>query len=283
MKEIKLGKTSLFAELHSFGLHGTDGTKVYNDDKPLAAAAKSEESDELQIRIRRSVYMKKFACPVCGKETDVPSVKTSSVRLLKKDTDFMPFYKEPNPLYYYVSFCKRCGFASPPANIKNLTQAKKALIREKISASWTFDKEYPAHYTPEIAIELHKLALYNAVVSSDKESLRAIISLHIGWLYRILGDAQNERTFLATAAEGFTRAYEFEHGSVGGLDKASQQYLIGELMRRTGNLFGALKWFKMAMHDKSARLSLKEMARDQKDLIIGIYESSKQPAERIGK
>lgn len=276
---------TIFAGLRSFGLQGAGGAKVYGNGgggdagKPEGGGG---ESGDAQAHIKRNVYMKKFVCPVCGRETQSPAVKSSGVRLIRKDTDFMPCYKEPNPLYYFVAFCRHCGFASPPANMKNLTQRQKALIREKISSSWKFEKEYPAVYTPEIAIEIHKLALYNAVVSEDRESLRAIISLHIGWLYRIAGDDASEKTFLATALEGFSRAYEKERGSVGGMDKASQQYLIGELMRRTGNLFGALKWFKMAMLDRSARLSVKEMARDQKDLIMGIYEASKRGAAPDG-
>jgi uncharacterized protein (DUF2225 family) len=278
---------TIFSELHAFGLQGAGGAKVYGGNGSGDGAEKPEgsgggEQGDAQAHIKRSIYMKKFACPVCGKEMQAPAVKSSGVRLIRKDTDFMPCYKEPNPLYYFAVFCRHCGFAAPPANIKNMTQRQKALIREKISASWKFEKEYPAVYTPEIAIEIHKLALYNAVVSEDRESLRAIISLHIGWLYRIAGDSASEKMFLATALEGFTRAYENERGSVGGMDRASQQYLIGELMRRTGNLFGALKWFKMAMLDRSARLATKEMARDQKDLIMGIYEASKRHADPGG-
>ncbi|MDR3121821.1 MAG: DUF2225 domain-containing protein, partial [Clostridiales bacterium] len=258
------------------GLKGADRTKVYSPS--AEKAPRPGGASDLQAHIARSLFLRSFKCPVCGAETKVPAIRSSSVRLLRKDSDFMPYYKDPNPLYYFVEFCRMCGFATLPANIKNLTDRQKRQIREKISASWKFEKEYPSYYTPEVAIEIHKLGLYNAVVSNEKESLRAILSLHIGWLYRILGNAENEKIFLATAREGFERAYENESGPVGGLDKSSQQYLIGELLRRTGNLFGALKWYKMVLLDRTARRAVKEMARDQKDQIMALYESSKRPA-----
>ena len=262
-------KTNLFEGLSSFGLNAVEDIKVYDDmDQNGNQKTEQDEKSKLEEAIRKNVFLRKFKCPVCGVETKVPDVSSSSIRLERRDTDLMPIYREPNPLYYYVVFCKNCGFATIPANVKNITERQRALIVEKVSKTWRFEKEYPIYYTPEIAVEVHKLGLLNAIVSNDKESLRAIISLHIGWLYRIAGDSTNELMFLKTALEGFQRAYEREPGMVGGMDNNNQEYLIGELMRRTGDLHGALEWFKRVLLSTTATQRLKDMTRDQKDLII---------------
>jgi len=264
---------SIFGGLSSFGLGEAEHAQVFDSNAAIDETDNKQKSDTTNIE--RSIYYKAFVCPVCGRETKIPAIRSSFVRMIRSDTDFMPIYKDPNPLYYFVTFCSMCGYAAIPAGIKNLMERQKKLIREKIGAVWKFDKKYPGYYNPQTAIEIHKLALYNSVVTGDRESIKAILCLHIGWLYRIAGDADNEKTFLKTASEGFERAYKNESGAVGGLDKCSQQYLIGELMRRTGNYMGALDWFKLVLIDRSAKYQIKELARDQKDLITAQYWGNK--------
>ena len=185
----------------------------------------------------------------------------------------MPVYKDPNPLYYFALFCKKCGYAAIANSAKTLGAKQKKQITDKISSAWKFEKQYPAYYTPQTAIEIHKLALYNAVVAGEKESVKSIISLHIGWLYRILEDSENEMLFLRTAYEGFERTYTNEQMPVGGLDTSSMQYLIGELLRRTGDMAGALNCFKLVIVDRNAKQKVKDLARDQKDVIMAFYAS----------
>ena len=269
-------RLGLFEGLSAFGINSIEDVRVYKDMEKLNDTAQANKS-ELENIVRKSVFLRKFKCPICGIETKVPDVSSSSIRMEHRDTDLMPVYREPNPLYYYVVFCKNCGFATLPANVKNITERQRALIVEKITKTWHFDKVYPDYYTPEIAIEIHKLGLLNAIVSNDKVSLRAILSLHIAWLYRIIGDEENEKAFLITALEGFQYAYEREPGTVGGMDSTNQEYLIGELLRRTGDLHGALNWFKKVLMSKTATQRLKDMTRDQKDVIMALL-NDKQAA-----
>ena len=223
------------------------------------------------VSAESGIYLKSFICPVCGEESKIPAVKSSSIRLIRNEPDFMPVYEGPNPLLYAVSFCPFCGFAAMPAALKDLTKRQKKLIGEKIGATWNYKKHAQKEYDLSTAIELHKLALYNAVVAGMKESAKAILSLRIGWLYRLAGDEASEKLFVATALEGFERAYGSEPDPYGSLDKNSMQYLVGELHRRMGNQSGALKWFKLVLVDRLAKSKIKDMARDQKDLIMETY------------
>ena len=257
---------TVFGALGDFGLNDAADIQVFSEpeEEKQGDPVKVAETNEIE----RAIYYKSFKCPVCNTESKLPAIRSSSVRLIETDTDFMPVYKDPNPLYYFVVFCQFCGFAAMPTAIKNMTSKQKQLIRDKISATWKFNKKYPSYYNPETAIEIHKLALYNAVVSDEKDSIRSIISLHIGWLYRILRDAGNEKIFLGMAREGFERAYINELGAVAGLDKSNQQYLIGELLRRTGDGESALNWFRLVLVDREANYKVKEMARDRRDQIL---------------
>jgi len=264
--------SAIFGDLSAFGLDDAKKSTVFRNREAVKSIGDRIDATNAEL-IEKSLFLKTFKCPICFKDSKIPAVRSSSIRFLKTDTDFMPVYKEPNPLLYYVEFCRFCGFAAIPASIKNFTAVQKQRIREQISSTWKFDKIYATHYDPKTAIEIHKLALYNAVVSEQKESIKAIISLHIGWLYRIAGDEANEFIFLKTAREGFERAYTNESGSVGGLDKCSQQYLIGELLRRTGDPLGALDWYKLVLLDRGAKQKIKDMARNQKDAITAVYYS----------
>lgn len=262
---------SVLGELSDFGLKEAAFTNIFGapaDVKPPDNINASEINE-----IEKGIYLKTFLCPVCGTESKTPAVRSSSVRLVQTDSDFMPVYKDPNPLYYYAVLCKHCGFAAIPSTEKTITAKQKSLIREKISTKWKFDRQYPAYYNPETAIEIHKLALYNAVVAGEREGIKSIVCLHIAWLYRILKDDENEKIFLLMARDGLERAYSAESEPIGALDISSQQYLVGELMKRTGNMAGALNWFKLVLIDRDAKDKIKEMARNQKDKITAFYAS----------
>ena len=262
--------------MSGFGLADAGRARVFGTSDELAAESEKKEKSEKDKALKEielGIYYKSFTCPVCETASKVPAVRSSHIRLVRNETDFMPVYKDPNPLYYFVVFCKECGYSALANSIKPLNAKQKKQLYEKIGSAWKFDKKYPAYYTPQTAIEIHKLALYNAVVAGEKESVKAILSLHIGWLYRILKDEENEMLFLRTAREGFERAYSNEPTPIGGLDASSMQYLIGELLRRTGEMAGALNWFKLVIVDRNAKQRVKDLARDQKDMIMAFYAS----------
>jgi uncharacterized protein (DUF2225 family) len=263
--------SNIFGGLGRFGLNDAEAAQVFSvaeESKPEREKKIAEQDDP-----ESGIYMRSFKCPICGAEAKIPAIRSSYLRLIKNDSDFMPVYKDPNPLFYFITFCKLCGFAAMSATIRELTEKQKKLIREKIGASWNYDKKLPDYYDIHTAIEIHKLALYNAVVARLKESAKSIISLHIAWLYRIMGDEKSELLFMNTAREGFERAYLNESDPNASLDKNSLQFLIGELYRRTGNMTGALNWFKLVLFDRDAKKKIKDYARDQKDWIMDFYAS----------
>jgi len=213
------------------------------------------------------VYDRKVECPVCFSNIKVKAVKSSAVRIISRDSDFMTHYGEPNPAYYDVWLCTNCGYAALSNKFDNVSDLQRKLIKEKISSRWVGDRSYPNLYTPDIAIEMHQLALLNAIVKEARESDKAMICLKTAWLYRLKKDEAGEKRFLQNALEGFINAFEKEPFPVCGMDGATLKYLIGELYRRLGDTSNALLWFSRVLSDRNAKPKIKDMARDQKDLI----------------
>lgn len=215
------------------------------------------------------LYEKTFVCPVCEKEFKSKTLKNGKTRRMGSDTDLMPIYQGPNPLFYDVHICPNCGYSALNQYFDKIKQEQALLIKAVISPKFR-PKAYPETYDENIAIERYKLALLNAVVKKAKTSEKAFICLKIAWMYRLLKNFEEEKKFLEQAYIGFKEAFEKEAFPICGMDNYTLSYLIGELARRLGNNEEALLWFSKVIVTPGVNPRLKEMARDQKDLIKGM-------------
>jgi uncharacterized protein (DUF2225 family) len=216
--------------------------------------------------MQQNIYDKTIVCPVCGTETKIKFPKKSSYKMLRKDSDLMQHYEGINPLFYGIEFCNECGYASLPSYFKTIKENQKRLIISQISAKWKMNI-YPDQYDVEIAIKQHKLALLNAMVKEALSSEKALICLRLSWLYRIKEDSENERRFQEQAINSFEQAYMVENFPIGGLDKWSLLYLIGELFRRVGDNNKATAYFSQVLSTVEASSKIKEMVRDARELM----------------
>lgn len=214
------------------------------------------------------LYDKKVVCPLCHNTINVKAVRNSRLRLVKRDTDSMPVYQDINPLFYDVWLCNHCGYARLQNQFASLiSPAEATLIRQNVTSKWQ-PRDYPSTYGPEIAIERYKLALYNAMVREAKSSEMGMLYLKLAWIYRSLNDQANEITCMQQACHYLEKAFQDEEPPVLGMDSATHMYLIGELHRRLGNFDKALRWFGEVLLSSKASKSVKDKARDQKDLTI---------------
>ena len=94
-----------------------------------------------------------------------------------------------------------------------------------------------------LAIERYKIALLNAMLTNAPDSTKAMISLKISWMFRLLEDKAQESIFMGQALEAFTDAYTKEVFTIYGLQRDSMMYLLGELNRRMKNYDEALLWY----------------------------------------
>lgn len=217
--------------------------------------------------ISGKLYEKEVVCPVCDSKFSVKAVKSRHVRIESRDSDFMIRYKDPNPLFYDIWLCIRCGYAAQSSRFGEISGTERENILKNITKKWNRSREIPYTYTVDTAIELYQLALLTSMVKEDKDSDMAHLCLKLAWLFRIKGDTENESRYITHALNQFLKAYENEKLPVAGLDEPSLMYLIGELYRRTGDNSNALKWFSRVLVNKGASPKIKDMAREQKDLM----------------
>lgn len=255
---------NLFSGLEDLGFDNTEKVDIYakEDENNDNANQKSPEETE-EEKIKSALYDREITCPVCGNVFKARAVKSGSIRRLKSDSDFFKRYQGVNPYFYDVWICNSCGYTNMESDFLKLREAQKDLIKQKITPKW-HGKSYPEAYDVNIAIERFKLCLYNACVYGASSSKKATICLKTAWMYRLLRDSENEKLFLSQAIEGFNDAFMNENVH----NPGAFMYLIGELNRRIGNDDESLQWFSKLITTRGVDQKLKDLARDQKDLIM---------------
>lgn len=259
---------SLFSDMEELGFGDIKDINLYQ--QPEEEEKKDENTkDSLQDAIKKEsdlLYDKKVECPVCGNIFNARSVKVSAPRITKKDSDLFIRYSNVNPYFYDVWLCNNCGYAAMKKDFPNIKDYQHDNVLKQITVRWK-GRTYPSVYNVDIAIERYKLSLLNYVAINSKHSSKAMNCLKIAWMYRLKGDEHNEMEFLKQALEGLEHAYTEESFPIYGMDRYTTMYLIGELNRRVGSFEQAMQWFSKVITTPAVSPKLKELARDQKDLI----------------
>lgn len=257
---------NLFSGLEELGFKNINDD-LYKENASLACQNKAKLKKATNPE--DLLYDKSINCPVCGNNFKSRAVKSGKVRLISKDSDLMPRYQPINPIYYDIHICPRCGYAAMSKFFDKIKEHQANLIKEKISPRFNA-KKYPSIYDLDIAIERYKLSLLNSLVKNAKSSEKAYTCLKLGWLYRIKEDTTGENKFIQQACIGFKEAYEKESFPICGMDSYTYMYLLGELSRKIGDNSEAIKWFGRVIVSTNVNPRLKDLARDQKNLIKGI-------------
>lgn len=257
-------KENIFSGLEGLGFDDVNEIDVFNkkkDNEKDAAVQEKKEEDP-----RTLLYDASVTCPVCGNNFQARAVKSSAYRRQKSDSDFLIRYALINPYFYEVYLCNSCGYAAMKQDFEKIRDYQIELIQKKITPKWQ-GRRYPEVYDADIAIERYKLALLNSVVIEAKASRKALNCLRLAWIHRLKEDDNTEQLFLKQSLEGFNDAYMNEDFPICGMDKFTMMYLIGELYRRTHSLDEAGQWFSKLLTTPSVPQKIKDMTRDQRDLI----------------
>lgn len=214
-----------------------------------------------------NLFDKNVTCPVCNSTFKTKAVKSKSPRITSKDSDFFIRYSEKvNPYFYDVWICNSCGYAAMKSDFDKIKNYRKELVFSNITPKWQA-RVYPDILDEKLAIERYKIALLNAMLTDAHDSMKAMLSLKIAWMFRLLEDTSQENVFMRQALEGFTDAYTKEVFPIYGLERDSLTYLLGELNRRLKNYDDALLWYSKTIVNTNASSRVKELARVGKNLI----------------
>lgn len=266
----------IFSGLEDLGFDGIGEVDLFNN-KEEAEKNKPKEKTEDE-KIESQLYEKQYTCPVCGNVFKVKAVKTNAYRIQKRDSDLFNRYTLANPYFYDVILCNSCGYTAMGSDFTKIKTYQIPMVQEKITSKWR-GKDYPDIYNVDIAIERYKLALLNYVLIEAKASKKAVTCLKIAWMYRLKNDEEQEQLFLKQAVEGLKDAYLNEDFPFYGMDRFTITYLIGELNRRIHNNDEAMQWFSNVIVLPAAPQKIKDLARDQKDLIKEDEERKKEAQE----
>lgn len=210
------------------------------------------------------LYEKSVKCPVCSTEFKTKKVRASRLRLVKRDKDFLSYYKGENPLKYNIFVCPHCGYAAWEGKYNSITQKDREIVLKEITSKWN-SRDYGNKRTIDRAIETYKLALYIGQLLDYKRIDLGSLCLSMAWLYRIKEDLEEERRFLKLAKNLFEEGYYKESLEDTNMDELRLDYLLGEISRRLGDKEGALKWFNTTLSNPSLKYKpmIEEMVREQ--------------------
>lgn len=267
---------NIFSGLEEFGFKDLKSINIYEDRVEKDKKEKEEQLEKHVVNEELYLYDKNVTCPVCKNEFFARAVRTNGYKMKSRESDFYIKYDLINPYFYDVLLCDLCGYAAMKSDFDKLRKNQIQLIQKNISPKWN-SRKYPSVYNVDIAIQRYKLALLNYTVIGSKASKKAMNCLKIAWMYRIAEDISNERLFIEQALIGFKDTYFNEDLPVYGMNKFTIMYLIGELNRRLDNNKEALRYFGEVLISTGADRKIKDLSRDQKDLIKESLSDNLEP------
>lgn len=241
-------------------------------------AVKSKEDIELE-----ALFDKSYTCPICANKLVEKKVRSGKVKLIKSDLMLRATYEQLDPNKYGTIACHKCGYAALDRYFEGLTQPQKNLIQENVTPTYK-DKPAPEGvYSYDYALEMHKLALFNAVVKKARASERAYICLKMAWLCQgkieslpedtpdrdaVIAQCQEDtKELYKNACEGFTTAIQTEPFPMCGMDDMTVTYLVAALNTEIGEYDIALRMLGEVITNAAVKNNLKDKARDLKDEI----------------
>lgn len=210
----------------------------------------------------KDLYLKTMKCPVCEHIFKSTKVKSKSIRISHRDSDFCAYFLGENPYFYEVSVCPECGFAATDTEYDKIKSFQREIILEKISPNWA-KRDVNGVRTIEDAINSYKLALYEARFMEKEHQYIGMLSLKLSWLYRYEKKYALENRFLGIALGEFKEAYKKESFNT---DFSVGQccYLVGEIYKKFDDTSNAIKWYEVALkYCKFNEIKLQKLIKEQ--------------------
>ncbi|TYP58752.1 DUF2225 domain-containing protein [Thermosediminibacter litoriperuensis] len=211
------------------------------------------------MQVERLLYQKEEECPICGTKFMSARVRHSKLHKKCNDTDFLMHYEENfYPFFYDVTICSECGYAAFESIFRQIGHKEKEKVKEELKkVRW--GGRIPLERSLSTAELVYKMGIYTAQAKNEKASVMAQLCHRLAWVYRIMGNIEEENKFLEHAVRFYEMAAERERIQ----NEAKQFYLIGELNRMLGKEERAVKWLQIVIMDRSLPENnvIKEMAR----------------------
>ncbi|WP_333594079.1 DUF2225 domain-containing protein, partial [Anaerospora hongkongensis] len=208
--------------------------------------------------------------------------------MIKQDSDYCTYYKEVNPNFYAIWVCPHCGYAAMDTYFAEQTAAAVEKIRAFLTGR-EVNVNFSGRRTREQAIATYKLAIFYAELSSAQNSRLGALYLRLAWLYREGEEQEQEQLALDKARTYYEQALLKERLPIGNMSQMALEYLIGELLRRTGKVDMALTYLGKVVGNPLAKLENRVLqqakaawhqARDTKKQLAATAKESGQEAQQ---
>lgn len=186
-----------------------------------------------------AIYETKIKCINCKKEFKSMKVRSKFNQVKDIEKDFrMSYINKENgiePFLYSIHVCEHCGFSFNDTFNSYFKVGQPEKIKELISSKWV-NRSYAHERSLEESLVIFKLALHSALVKEEYNILIAQLCMKISWIYKDLGDEENENVFLKNALNYYKESYST--GDSAHLDFSVEYvcYMIGYLNVKLGYL-----------------------------------------------
>ncbi|MNX74511.1 Cyclic nucleotide-gated potassium channel [compost metagenome] len=204
-------------------------------------------------------------CPVCSHGFKLHTPKSSASVLLRRDADFCPYYEGVNPLFYAIWVCPLCGFAALKDHFRELPDRDRPAVQAALEGApeikrHDFTKPERSLFAAMLSLQL-ALRCYEARHSPGE--IRGGILLRLAWTCRYGNDRKRERGYLQEAINAYQAAFDKGLHASSAISEAHVAFLIGEMLRRTGQGQDAIPWFVRAIQSDTKQGETYRMAKDQ--------------------
>lgn len=211
----------------------------------------------IDMKFNVNYYQKEMTCHFCKKLYKTYKARPNRCKIIKEDTDFMPIYKDLNPLLYEVAVCPHCGYAYHHSMTR--TYGPFLLIIEQLYIEeLQFKPDLCAERTIDDALMSYKLAYLVAKAAMEEPLLLGNFALKMAWLYRLQNNTRQELHYLKAAREFYSQS--FAKNKEG---EERIKYLHAELSLRIGDIDEARKGFSRILGDRNISNKYRKYARNR--------------------
>lgn len=212
------------------------------------------------------LYDRNVVCIVCRQQYTTKKIRSRFLRPIKHDTDFCSYYQpeDLNPLFYYVSVCPHCGFASTEEFSTYFPPGAREAIQQHIRTCGNGDN-YSGKRALEQALQTYEIGIRCATLKKERHIVLAGLYMRLAWLYRTYGTPEQEAQFLRLALQEYTASYSIEDFAGTHMSEVRLLYLIGELHRRLDETKEAIGYFSRVIARKKETIEKRivEMAHER--------------------
>lgn len=202
-----------------------------------------------------ALWNKKLTCPFCSQEFETTRLRQSAIRVKEKWSDFGSVYDGPSPYFYAITACPHCMVAARNEEFEKINAGYEPKLMEMSKKLRAAPKKPDifglGEASVEVAVKRHELAISCHKLRAHGEAGElAGLWLHVVWIQRSSGHAEAEKKALASAVEAYKEFYEKGGKLPEKLGEPGVLYLVGELLRRQGDVKEARNYFVKALSSK---------------------------------